>query len=346
MTRLSSRSKKNIKSSIHGLFLASLLGVFLATVGCTRNQNEIWIYTSLYKEVIAEMEPLLKEAFPDHTVRWYQGGSETVASKVNAELAAGGTRADLILTSDPFWYYELKKAGKLLPYDSPAAKEVPAIYRDPENAFVTVRMPVMVIGYNSETYQPEELPKSWKDLADPKWKDKISMGSPLESGTNFTTVALLSKKYGWDYFQKLRELNIVAAGGNSSVMTRMETKERPIGIVLVENILKNQSKGSPVKAVYPNDGTIPVPSPIAILSSTKNPEGVKKIYDWFFSPKAQQAIVKGGMYSPLPGIASPGNAKEWKDLQSEMMTWNPDLLTELFGARDQVKAKFSEVVFH
>ena len=51
--------------------------------------------------------------------------------------------------------------------------------------------------------------------------------------------------------------------GNVSVITRIETRERPVGVVLLENILKAQAKGSPVKAIYPTDGGIPVPSPIA-----------------------------------------------------------------------------------
>ena len=30
------------------------------------------------------------------------------------------------------------------------------------------------------------------------------MGDPLKSGTNFTTVAALSSKFGWEFFEALR----------------------------------------------------------------------------------------------------------------------------------------------
>jgi iron(III) transport system substrate-binding protein len=327
--------------------LALLLAVVAITSAvfnsCTK-KKEIWIYTSLYKEVVAEMDPIVKAAIPDAEIKWFQGGSENVASKLNAELAAGNPKADLILTSDPFWYFELKQNGKLLRYESPAAKDVPVELKDPDHAFVTVRIPMMVLGYNSEALKPEELPQTWKDLSQAKWKDKISIGSPLESGTSFTAVALLSKTFGWEYFAELRKLDLVAAGGNSSVITRIETHERPIGVVLLENILKAQNKGSPVRAVYPKDGSIPVPSPIAILQTTKHPELAKKIYDWFFSQVAQTAIVHSGMYSPLPKFASPANAKSWTEVTR--MHWSPALLAQLYAARDQIKAKFSEVVLH
>lgn len=290
------------------------------------------------------MDPILKAAVPEARVEWFQGGSETIAGKLNAEIAAGNPKADLILTSDPFWYLELKKAGRLLAYESSAAREVPAEFRDPDHAFVTVRMPVLVIGYNNEAFPAKELPDSWEALLDPKWKDKVSMGSPLESGTSFTAVAILSRQFGWPFFETLRRNNLVAAGGNSSVVTRMETKERPIGIVLLENVLKAMGKDSPVRPIYPLDGAIPVPSPIAILSMTKQPEAAKKVYDWFFSPQAQNAIIHGGMYSPLPKIVSPDQARPWADLRKRLTPWTPDVLEQVYRARESIKAKFTEIV--
>ncbi|MGZ3696630.1 MAG: ABC transporter substrate-binding protein [Bdellovibrionota bacterium] len=323
----------------------SLLPLLISalTLSSCQSKNEVWVYTSLYKEVIAEMEPMLRAAFPEVDVKFFQGGSENVAAKLNTELAAGHTKADLILTSDPFWYFELKQGGKLLAYDSPAARAVPAAFSDPDHAFVTVRIPVMVIGYNGEAFRdPSSLPKSWKDL--PAQKGKVSIGSPLESGTTFTAVALLQKQYGWLFFKQLRDQDLISAGGNNSVINRIETKERPIGIVLLENILKARSKGSTVRPIYPNDGAVLVPSPIAILKESKNPELAKKIYDWFFSTEAQNAIVKSGMYSPLPQIAPPAGAKAWAEFRK--MPWSPQLGSEIFSQREQIKTKYSEVVLH
>lgn len=323
------------------LFL-SLVPTFSA---CTR-KKQVWVYTSIYKEVIAEMDPLLKRQFPDLDVQWFQSGSENVAAKVNAELAGGKSRADLLMTSDPFWYRELKESGKFLNYASPAASAVPVALKDSDGAFVTVRMPVMVIGYNSDVITAADAPKSWKELGLPKWKNKVSMGSPLESGTTFTAIAMLTKTFGWDILSELRKQEIVSAGGNNSVITRIETRERPVGIVLLENILKAQSKGSPVRVIYPNDGVIPVPSPIALLKESSNPEGAKKVYDWFFSKEAQDAMLKSGMYSPVLPKSAPPRAKPWSELEAHSMPWSPQVLDDLYSRREQIKAKFSEIVLH
>jgi iron(III) transport system substrate-binding protein len=318
----------------------------LALSSCTPAKPTLWIYTSIYKEVIVELDPALQAALPGVRIEWYQGGSETIASKVNAELAAGRAKADLILTSDPFWYLELKKTGRLLPYESSAAKDIAANFRDPEHAFVEARLPVMVIAYNSQAMSEAEAPKSWKDLTQDRWKKKVAMPSPLESGTAFTTVALLSQKYGWEFFAELRKQDILAAGGNSSVITRIETRERPVGVVLLENVLKAWSKGSPVRPIYPEDGAIPITSPIAILKDTRQPELAKKAYDWFYSADAQNALVKSGMYSRVQGITAPVHAKPLSELAPKMLPWSPSVLEALYAQREEIKAKFSKAVLH
>lgn len=272
------------------------------------------------------------------------GGSENIASKVNAELAAGRTRADIILTSDPFWYYELKEAGMLLPYECAGAGAVPAYFNDPDHYFSGVRLPVMVMAYNAKLVDERDAPQSWKDLLGPRFKGKVSMPNPLESGSAFTAVAMLERAYGWDFFRRLREQDIIVAGGNSSVITRMETGERPFGIVLLENVLKARTKGSPVKPIYPADGTIPVISPIAIMKDSRRPELAKKICDWFFTDEAQRAIVAGFMYSPVKKMPAPGGGRSFAGLERELMPWSLEIQRDIFSRRQEIKNTFTEMV--
>jgi iron(III) transport system substrate-binding protein len=326
------------------LCLAGLACSPSARDGAAADRAEVWIYTSLYKHVVDELEPQVAAAFPGLEVRWYQAGSEVVAAKVEAELLGGGTRADLLLTADPFWYLELHRRGLLEPYASPAAAAVAPELRGPGDAFVTNRIPVIVLGYNSQRVAAADVPGSFAELAEPRFRDRVSMGSPLESGTTFTATALLARRHGWEWFARLREGGLIAAGGNSSVVSRLETGERPIGILLLENVLAAMAKGSPVRPIYPTDGAIPVPSPIAIVRRSGQPAEVRQLYDWFFGAAAQRAMVASGMYSPLPGIASPPGAMEWQEMQRRLQPWTPELVADVLAEREAVKRRFTEVV--
>lgn len=306
------------------------------------SEREIWIYTSIYPEVIQRMDPALSEAFPGVRFRWYQKGSEQVAQRLAAELDAGGTDCDLLVTSDPFFYAELAEAGHLLAYESPAAAAVPADLRDPAHRYVTVRIPLMVMGVNTRSLAPKDHPRRFADLGEGRYRDLVSMGDPLKSGTNFTTVAALARRDGWERFEAWRANGLLANGGNSSVTRRLESGERPVGVVLLENLLPRIEAGAPLAVVYPEDGAVPVPSPIAILAGTDEPELAKRVYDFFFGEAMQDAVVAGAMYSPLPDRGPPAGAKSWSEV--ERYPWNPAFERWVVGRRDAIKERFRAIV--
>jgi iron(III) transport system substrate-binding protein len=332
-----------MKSKIKILFLVSL---FLMGPSCTKGTKPtIWIYTSIYKEVIEEIKKPLQAKFTNANIEFFQGGSEIIANKVAAELSSGNVKANLILTSDPFWYRELKNTGHLLAYESPMLGKTHAAYSDPQFAWTVVRLPMMVIGYNPESLEGQAPPDSYQALlSDPKYKGKASIGSPLESGTHFTFFSVMFIKQSEKFFETLKANQWLSQGGNSSVLSRIESKERPFGILLLENVLTAQKKGSPIKYVFPKDGTIPIPSPIGILKygPPETIEMSKKIYDWFFTPEAQKSFVDSGMYSALSDFESPTGTPPWKSLEPQLANWSSTLEEMVIKNREALKKSYAQ----
>ncbi|MEW6056901.1 MAG: extracellular solute-binding protein [Bdellovibrionota bacterium] len=327
-------------------YLVSLVALFSLFVGCTKKEQgpTIWIYASFYNHVVQEYDAKLKAKFPNVNFRWYQSGSENIAAKVNSELLSGKTQADLILTADLFWYEDLKAKGVLLKYPSPATSSLAPQFRDPEFAWAVSRVPAMVIAYHSDVYGDAQAPKSFSDLVQPQFKNKVAMGSPLESGTTFTTVAQLSRKLGWDFFKKLRANGAISAGGNSAVMAKIETKERPVGIVLLENIIATRRKNPKIKWVFPKEGIVSVPSPIAITSTTSNPELAKQVYDYFFSKEGQEVLLKGDHHGIFADAPAPEGAPDLTKLLAISLPWNSTILHEVHRERDNIKKQFTSIM--
>lgn len=331
--------------------IAMMAAAAIATVsllsGCTKKDDrpEIWIYTSYYNYVVQDFDAALKVKFPEYAIKWYQSGGENVAAKINAELLNGKSKADLILSSDLFWYEDLRRKDALLPYESPREKDIVYPLHDPTHSWAVSRFPVMGIAYNADVYSEADAPKSFADLTNPRFKNKVSMGSPLESGTTFGTVALLSQRLGWEYFEKLRANGILSAGGNSAVINRIETRERPVGIVLMENVITARKKNPKLKFVYPVEGAIIIPNPIAIMKSTAHPEATKRIYDFFFSSDGQLPNLKGDIYGAFADMPAPGGERPFtKILSGSKFILDQKTLVYIRDHRDEIKSRFAKLI--
>lgn len=328
------------------IIFSSVLSVLLS-LSCTKKTSEpsIWIYTSLYKDTVTEIQPQLEKEFPGVKFKFYQAGSEDVAAKVQAEDMAGKIQADVLIFSDRFWFEGMTAQGKLLNYKPANFEKVGDTFKNADGAFTTVSFPIMVLAYNSDVISEKEAPKSFKELTQPKWKGKVSTGSPLASGTAFTTVAFLSKSYGWDYFKDLRKNDLIAEGGNSGVIRRLQSKERPVGIVLLENILRLSASDSRIKTTVPEDGAIVQSNVLGIIKKEGDAILSKKVADWFFSPQGQSAMAKSFMYPSVSGNPAPIGAPDFSHILKSAPVWSKDFVKETLLTREKIKDEFSKIIF-
>lgn len=305
--------------------------------------KEVWIYTSMYKDTVADMNAQLEKKFPGVKFNWYQAGSEEIAARGNGEIMAGGIRADLLISSDRFWYEELKQTKYLEVYRPQGSEQVPAGLKDSAGYYTAISIPVMVLTYHKEAVPVP--PKSFREVAEPQWNKKFTTGSPLASGTNFTTMAALQSKYGWEYFQKLRDNGTIFQGGNSAVIRRVQTLERPVGWVLLEDLLRLQGKDDRLGIIFPEDGVVTHANIMAITKKNTDRTMVKKVADWMLSPEGQAAVTRSYMYSPLPGFPAPKGAPEYQQLMKSAFQWTPEFLKSVTDQRIEIKDRFMEIIF-
>ena len=339
---------KNILSKITvGIMGFILVSVVMASpVRSAEPTGKVMIYTSIYLHIIEQIKPVLKNKFPNLDVQWFYGGSEKVITKLVAEFEQGNTMADLILLADPAYYNALKREGRLLKYQSPNLQYLHPGWFDKDNYYAAVRTNVMGIAYNKKLVAPKDLPKTWWDLADPKWKGRVGMPNPLLSGTAFVSVAGLARspKHGWPLFEAYRKNRITCEPGNGAVETKLLSGQLAVAMLLEENVLKAMNEGKPLGFIHPTDGPIVVQCPIAIMKTTKNPAAAKAVYDFFLSKDGQQAILDGWMPSVRKDMPAPKNsAMHIKEVMKFSLPMDWEALSR---EPEKVKEKFDKVVLH
>ncbi|MFO0601295.1 MAG: extracellular solute-binding protein [Myxococcaceae bacterium] len=335
-----------VRSIVLSVVLLSACRVEFATPGgqaavspTAGPSGEVWVYTSMYRNVIDALEPTLKTQLPNVTVHWFQAGSEKVAAKLEAELAAGGTPCDLLITSDPFLYQRFKKEGRWLRYVSPNGVRTPARYVDPDGHYAAIRLSTMVLVHRKDSTPPA----SFAALVEPAFKGEVALGDPLTSGTAFTWAVSMEQRLGEDFFTQLRANGARVAGGNAAVLQKVEGQEAKVGVLLLENALAAKRKGSPIEIAWPSDGAVVIPGYAGIMASTQHAAASQALLDALLSPAAQQIIAaQGDMHAVDPRTPPPGGVVTLDELLTKTAPWDEALLERGLSDGARVKSAFSK----
>jgi len=175
-------------------------------------------------------------------------------------------------------------------YKSPEAASLPASFVEKDHKWTAANMHLMVIMANTQLVPAADLPKSWKDLLDPKWKDKVVMANPLKSGSAYAQVYGLYKLYGWDGLTKLIN-NVKILDSSSLVYKGTAEGEFALGITMEYAAHRYVAGGAKnVRVIYPADGVIAAPEGTAIIAGCKHPEEAKALVNYLLSQPVVDSI--------------------------------------------------------
>ncbi|MCR4627939.1 MAG: ABC transporter substrate-binding protein [Treponema sp.] len=298
-----------MKKSVLFIFSAVLL---VCLVSCSKQQAEVskpvessaasgpsgsvMLYSSLKESQLTALKEGFMKKYPGIKMDFYAAGTSKVATKMATEKQSGQIACDLVWVGDPSNYITFKEQNILEQYVSPEAKNIDAIYKDPDNYFCGGRMIVMGFAYNTNTVKQDEVPKYWKDLLKPTFKNQIVMTDPGESGTTFYAVAGLlgNSEYGEAYFKQLKAMGAELESGTTSTHTKVAANAYKVCIA-VDYVTETLEKdGSTIKFVYPEKDLVSISSPIALIKGAANLENGKLLYDYILSEEGQKILMNKG----------------------------------------------------
>ncbi|MBC7092669.1 ABC transporter substrate-binding protein [Candidatus Bipolaricaulota bacterium] len=292
--------------------LAILVGFGVAA------KETLLIYTSTPVEIMTKLEQMFEATYPDIDLQVFRSGTGNIAAKLAAEREAGKIQADLIWVAEYTYLEELKAQNLLYKYESPEAKNIPALLVDKDGYYYGARIFALVIAYNTNFVK--DPPRTWTDLLDPKWKGQIVTANPSYSGSNAIAAAVLGMEYGLDYFRGLAANKTTVVQGNSQSVTEVAAGAYLVGLTLDNMVRGLKAQGSPIDLVYPDDGPIFLPSPIGIFATSERIEAAKKFVDYVLSAEGQQALVEVGAYIPArTDVAGPAGAPTLDELVAKAM---------------------------
>ncbi|HLU79738.1 MAG TPA: extracellular solute-binding protein [Burkholderiaceae bacterium] len=247
---------------------------------------EAVVYTSNNVQVIDVALDIAKDKARDLTVQRVTSGTGALMKRIEAEAA--NPLGDVVWGAGFGTMAAFKH--NFQPYDSPEAKGVDKRFLGPDNLWVGTNAHVMIIMVNDKQLKGEEAPKSWQDLFDPKWKDKVIIGDPATSGSAYDQVYGIYKIYGQEGLNKLAA-NAIISKSSGQVYKSVANGEYPIGVTMEYAAYAYVAGGQKeIKLVYPTEGVFVAPEAVAIIKNPKNgAENAQKLYDILLSREVQEA---------------------------------------------------------
>src|SRR3954452_18817693 len=173
-------------------------------IEAAKKEGKVAFYTAMDIPIAEKFARAFEAQYPGIAVRAERTGSERLFQRIGQEYASRIHVADVVNSADAAHFIVWKRNGWLAPYmPEEVAQHYAADFRDPTGLWITPRAYLSSLGYNTNLVKPEDAPKSFADLLDPKWAGKIVKGHPAYSGTIMTATFAIVRDLGWDFLEKL-----------------------------------------------------------------------------------------------------------------------------------------------
>ncbi len=272
---------------------------FLLFLGLAQAQS-LTLYTSEVLTNVNPMVELFRRANPGVSVQVFRSGTGEVITRLRAELEAGNPQPDLLWVADETFFRELAGANRLRAVRA-TTPGFPVRFAYQGGLYYEVRLLYNGIAVNTRRLGNLPEPAAWRDLLRPEYKDLIGMPNPNLSGAALSTLGTLTQRFGFGFFEQLRRNGMRVEQSNPVLQQKLAEGQYALAIITDFGIRDLIRQGAPLKMVYPRDGAILVPTPIGILSTSKNPALAERFLRFLLSAEAQALFAQQGY---IPVVAS------------------------------------------
>ena len=264
-----------------------------ALIEAAKKEGKLAFYTAMDLPVAEKFAKAFEAKYPGVAVRVERSGAERVFQRIAQEQASNIRAVDVVNTADAAHLIVWKRSGWLDAYvPEDVARHFPAEHRDPDGTSALTRVWLSSLGYNTNLVKPEDAPKSFADLLDPKWSGKMVKAHPAYSGTIMTATFQIARDLGWGYLEKLAKQKIMQVQSSTDPPKKLALGERAVMADGNDyNLIQLKERGQPVEVVYPSEGTPFVTGPTAIFKSAPSPNAARLFQSYLHSREGQQLLV-------------------------------------------------------
>lgn len=279
-------------------------------IEAAKREGKVVGYTSLDSNTTAKLMSVFEKKYGIKG-SFFRSSATTVMDKALVEYRASKVTYDAVFTNaGPMEV--MKKEGLFTSYISPSSKSYD---KNVVDKFFGPRYRSVIIGivYNSQIIKKGDVPRSYEDLLDPKWKGKLITSDPTRHTTTTMWISSLHKVLGSkekadEWVKKFAAQKPMLVRSLRPAIKSIGSGERPLGIAYLHHVFIYGKKGAPLDYVRGLPGYLGDGHYIGLSSKSPHPNAAKLFIDFFLSQESMEIMAKRGefvsrkgVYPPLPG---------------------------------------------
>lgn len=256
-----------------------------------RKEGEVVWYTSMSLTDFPKIVGAFEKAVPYVKVRANRLSQTSVMPKIETEARAGMFAVDVV-GSAPMEMWQLKQKNFSAAYLSPELKAFPAGSYDPQGFWSSTEVTPLVLAFNTKLVAPEEAPRTYQDLLQPKWKGRMNFGSD-EYAWFSVILDGMGKAKGLEFMKALARQQLHIPGGSSIMRVQlMLAGESAIAVAARgRRVTELKEKGAPINYhlldPYPAE-----PTSLALMRRAAHPHAAILFIDWMLSEEGQTVLAQ------------------------------------------------------
>jgi ABC-type Fe3+ transport system substrate-binding protein len=257
-------------------------------IAAAKKEGKLVYYTTMTLSQSKKVVDSFQKRYPFIKANLFRLGGGPLLNKMLAEARAGRHSWDVVSGRGEL-FLPLMNKGLLASYISPEAKMIPEDLVDKKGYWTAFYVNPYALGYNTDSVRKEDVPKSYEDLLDPRWKgNKLSIDTEA-----FGLLSGLIKAWGKEkavsYLTKLAAQDPVPMRGNTNRVQLVIAGEFSLIIAYAPTIQRHTSVGAPIDWV-PLEPVVVQVNPIMLSSKGANPNAARLFADFALS-EGQKMLV-------------------------------------------------------
>lgn len=283
----------------------SALALDQAMIDAAKKEGRlVWYSTLIIDQAVRPMAAAFEDKYGiDVSFSRAPGGD--VALKVINESKAGRVEGDVFDSTTAM--IPLLEAGLVEQYAPEAAAAYPDDLKDPDGYWATTHLYFLTTSYNTEMVPPDQVPKTYDDLLDPKWKGAMAWTNDLTPsgapGFIYNMLAVKGEEDGMAYLRKLAEQQpVTIAASQRVVLDRVIGGEYPLGLMTFNHHDEiSRAKGAPVDWIK-MEPLVATTSAIGIIKNAPHPNAARLFVEFALSEEGQKVLAEAFYLPAHPDV--------------------------------------------